>query len=959
MTDREPFLKRRKSAREESICKTDLPARAGEKDGVTSENTHLVLVDGSGFIFRAFFAIPPMSSPEGVPVNAVYGFTNMLSRLIKEHEGQPMAVIFDAGRKTFRNDIYPDYKAHRPEPPEDLRPQFDLIRQATDQFGIPAIELPGWEADDLLATYARLVVEQGGSCTIISSDKDLMQLVRPGVSLKDPMKQKPIGLAEVEAKFGVTPDKVVDVQALMGDSTDNVPGVPGIGPKGAAQLINEYGSLEAVLAAAPGMKPSKRRQNLIDHAEGARISRQLVLLADDVAVPTPVDELRPREPDAETLRSWLESMGFSSILQRMGFGGKARHPAQRRPEASPASAAAEGQDAGEIPRSEAPFGPYETVTDRDTLARWIDAARAAGRVAVDTETTGLNARTAEIVGLSLAVAPGRACYVPFRHEGTLEAPVGDQLDVKATLDQLAPLMADEAVLKIFQNAKYDLTILRQAGLEVIAPLDDTMLLSYAQSAGAHGQGMDELSRLHLDHTPIPYDDVTGKGRNRVPFTQVPLDKATAYAAEDADVTLRLWEVLRVTLPRQKAAALYEEMERPLITVLERMEEAGVRVDADELRRLSEDFATRMAEMEQGIHDRAGRPFNIGSPKQLGEILFDEMGLPGGKRTKTGAWGTDSRVLEELAEQGHDLPTAILNWRRLAKLKSTYADALLKLMDPKTQRVHTTFQMTTTTTGRLSSNEPNLQNIPIRTEEGARIRQAFVAAPGYRLLSADYSQIELRLLAHVAQIEPLLDAFRHGQDIHARTASEVFGIPLEEMDPLTRRRAKAINFGIIYGISAFGLARQLQVPQGEAKRYIEAYFDRYPGIRDYMEKMKEEAREKGYVLTPFGRRCYVPGITAKQAAQRSYAERQAINAPLQGGAADIIKKAMVTLPDRLAEAGLKARMLLQVHDELLFEVPEAEAEETVALVREVMESVARLDVALSVETGLGQNWAEAH
>lgn len=923
---------------------------------MASEKTHLVLVDGSGFIFRAFFAIPSMSSPDGVPVNAVYGFTNMLSRLIREHEGQPMAVIFDAGRKTFRNDIYPEYKAHRPEPPEDLRPQFDLIRQATEVFGVPAVELPGWEADDLLATYARLTVEQGGSCTIISSDKDLMQLVRDGVSLKDPMKQKAIGPDEVLAKFGVSPDKVVDVQALMGDSTDNVPGVPGIGPKGASQLINEYGSLEAVLEAAPSMKPSKRRQNLIDHAEAARISRQLVLLADQVEVPCPVDELRMREPDAEALRNWLESMGFSSILQRMGFGGKARHPAGSKVEESPVSTMAE---AGEVPKSDAAFGPYETVTDRETLQAWVNAAYKAGRVAVDTETTGLNARQAEIVGLSLAVAPGKACYMPFRHEGTLEAPVGVQLDVKEALACLAPLMADASVLKIFQNAKYDITILQNAGCEVITPIDDTMLLSYAQSAGAHGQGMDELSRLHLGHTPITYDEVTGKGRNRIAFTQVPLDRATEYAAEDADVTLRLWQILRTTLPRQKATALYEELERPLITVLEGMEATGVRVDAEELRRMSEDFATRMTEMEQEIHDRAGRPFNIGSPKQLGEILFDEMGLPGGKRTKTGAWGTDSRVLEELAEKGHELPTQILNWRRLAKLKSTYADALVKLMDPKTQRVHTTFQMTTTTTGRLSSNEPNLQNIPIRTEEGARIRQAFVAAPGYKLLSADYSQIELRLLAHVAQIEPLLDAFKHGQDIHARTASEVFGIPLEGMDALTRRRAKAINFGIIYGISAFGLARQLQVPQGEAKRYIEAYFKQYPGILAFMEAMKEEAREKGYVLTPFGRRCYVPGIKEKQAARRSYAERQAINAPLQGGAADIIKKAMVRLAPVLEQEFPKARMVLQVHDELLFEVPDDEAEALATRVKQEMEQAATLDVALSVETGIGQNWAEAH
>ncbi|GBQ07615.1 DNA polymerase I [Saccharibacter floricola] len=918
---------------------------------MASETKHLVLVDGSGFIFRAFYAIPAMSSPDGVPVNAVYGFTNMLSRLLKDHEGQPIAVIFDAARKTFRNDIYPDYKAHRPPPPEDLRPQFDLIRKATEAFGVPAIELPGWEADDLLATYARLTVEQGGTCTIISSDKDLMQLVRPGVMLKDPLKQKPIGEAEVEKKFGVSPAQVVDVQALMGDATDNVPGVPGIGPKGAAQLVQEYGSLEAILDAAPSMKKSKRRENLIEYADLARISKQLVLLADQVAVPRPVEELHVHPTEGESLRHWLESMGFGSILQRMGFTRKARHPA-----AEPSQDNVE-EDVASAPQ--AAFGPYETVMTTEALESWIAAARKAGAVAVDTETTGLNARTAELVGISLATEAGKACYIPLCHEGTLEAPVGQQLDVKAVLETLAPLMKDESVLKIFQNAKYDLTIFRQAGLREIAPVDDTMLLSYVQSAGAHGQGMDELSRRHLGHTPITYDEVTGKGRNRIAFTHVTLERATAYAAEDADVTLRLWQVLRASLPHQQAVALYEEMERPLISVLADMEEVGIGVDAEELRRLSDDFARRMREMESAIYDRAGREFNIGSPKQLGEILFDEMGLPGGKRTKTGAWGTDSSVLDGLAEKGHDLPTRILNWRQLAKLKSTYADALVKLMDTKTHRIHTTFQMAVTTTGRLSSNEPNLQNIPIRTEEGARIRQAFKAAKGRKIVSADYSQIELRLLAHVAQIEPLLEAFRLGQDIHARTASEVFGVPLEGMDALTRRRAKAINFGIIYGISAYGLARQLQVPQSEAKRYIEAYFERYPGILAYMEGVKEEARDQGYVLTPFGRRCYVPEIKAKQAARRSYAERQAINAPLQGGAADIIKKAMVRLAQVLPQSGLQARMMLQVHDELLFDVADEDAEKLAALVQQEMEQAATLDVALSVETGIGQSWSDAH
>nr|WP_202405307.1 DNA polymerase I [Saccharibacter sp. 17.LH.SD] len=909
----------------------------------------MVLIDGSGFIFRAFFAIPPMSSPNGTPVNAVYGFTNMLSRLLKEHEDRPIAVIFDAARKTFRNDIYPDYKAHRPPPPEDLRPQFELVRKATEAFGVPALELPGWEADDLLATYARLAVEQGGQCTIISSDKDLMQLVRPGVVLKDPIKQKPIDEAAVEAKFGVHPSLVVDVQALMGDPTDNVPGVPGIGPKGAAQLIREYGSLDAVLEAAPSMKPSKRRQNLIEHAEAARISRQLVLLADQVDVPCPVGNLRVRETDAETLRQWLESMGFSSILQRMGFNRKGRHPAA---EPTPVKE--------HIPSvEEVAYGPYETVTSWESLERWITEAREAGVVAVDTETTGLNARLAELVGLSLATRAGHACYVPFRHEGTLEAPTGEQLEVDETLRRLAPLLRDDSVLKIFQNAKYDLTVLRKAGITEIAPIDDTMLLSYAQSAGAHGQGMDELSRRHLNHQPITYEDVTGKGRNKIPFAQVPLPRATEYAAEDADVTFRLWEILRPSLRAHKAVALYEDMERPLIKILSSMEEAGIRVDSDELRRLSDDFSQRMKEMEATIYERAGREFNIASPKQLGEILFDEMGLPGGKRTKTGAWGTDSSVLEGLAVEGQELPSMILNWRQLSKLKSTYADALLKLMDQETKRVHTTFQMTVTTTGRLSSNDPNLQNIPIRTEEGGRIRRAFVAPPGHQILSADYSQIELRLLAHVAHIEPLLEAFRLGQDIHARTASEVFGIPIEGMDSLTRRRAKAINFGIIYGISAFGLARQLQVPQSEAKRYIDAYFDRYPGILSYMERVKEEAREHGYVLTPFGRRCYVPGIKERQAARRSYAERQAINAPLQGGAADIIKKAMVRLSRTLPASGLQARMILQVHDELLFEVADSDVSALSELVKREMEQAASLDIALAVETGWGLSWAEAH
>ncbi|CAI9121873.1 DNA polymerase I [Brytella acorum] len=917
---------------------------------------HLVLIDGSGFIFRAFHALPPMASPDGVPVNAVFGFTNMLTRLLRDHVGTHLAVIFDAGRITFRNEIYPQYKAHRPPAPEDLIPQFALIRDATAAFGVPGIELPGWEADDLIASYAEAVTRDGGRCTIVSSDKDLMQLVGPRVELLDPIKQKPIREAEVIAKFGVPPDRVIDVQALMGDSTDNVPGVPGIGPKGAAQLVSEYGDLDAILAAAPGMKKSKRQEALVNHAEDARVSRRLVTLACDIPLPMPIDALACHDPEREALRDWLEKMGFFSVIQRMGIGLAAtpRTPSRG---AAPVSNASELSANAE---AESPgFGPYEAVTSLDRLDQWIAEAHAAGRFALDTETDSLDALNANLVGISLATAPGHAAYVPLRHEGSLEHPTGQQLAVDEVLKRLEPLLVDPCVLKIFQNAKYDLLVLARAGIADVTPIDDTMLLSYAQSAGEHGHGMDELSVLHLGHQPISYDSVTGTGRNRIPFAQVPVERATDYAAEDADVTLRLWEVLKHTLRERQSVAVYEDLERPLIKVLAAMEQKGIKVDGPELHRLSADFARRMEEMEKDVHALVGRDFNLGSPKQLGEILFDEMGLPGGKRTKAGAWGTDSSVLQDLADAGHQLPVRILEWRQLAKLKSTYADALIGQMDAGTGRVHTSFQMAITTTGRLSSNEPNLQNIPVRTEEGGRIRRAFIAEKGNVLVSADYSQIELRLLADVADIAPLREAFELGQDIHARTASEVFGIPLEGMDPLTRRRAKAINFGIIYGISAFGLSRQLGIPVGEARRYIDAYFARYPGIRDYMDRTRDEARANGYVTTPFGRRCYVPGIREKNGARRGYAERQAINAPLQGGAADIIKRAMVRLSRELPRSGLEALLLLQVHDELLFEVREPDAQALAELARREMEQAAVISVPLVVETGIGLNWAQAH
>jgi DNA polymerase-1 len=900
-----------------------------------------------------------MTRPDGVPVNAVFGFTNMLAKLLKDHEGTHIAVIFDAGRTTFRNRIYEAYKAHRPPPPDELIPQFALVREATVAFGVPSIELADWEADDLIASYARAAEALGGQTTIVSSDKDLMQLIRPGVGMLDPIKQKPIGPPEVMEKFGVTPDKLVEVQALMGDPTDNVPGVPGIGPKTAAQLVVEFGDLDAVLAAAPAMKPSKRRDMLLLHADAARISRELVQLRDDAPLPVPVEDLNPRPPERETLAAWLAAQGFRSIATRLGLDGPA-------PVAGAPGAGRAPTRQGELllsddtpapspaPAVQGDYGPYETVTTEAALAVWADAIRSAGMVALDTETDGLDAMRAALLGISLATAPGRACYIPLRHQG-LET----QLPEAAVVAALGPLLADPAILVVMQNAKFDMLMLLRHGFPPIAALDDTMVVSYSHEAGLHGHGLDELATLHLGHTPVSYDAVTGTGRNRIPFAAVPITQATHYAAEDADVALRLWQALHPRLRTTHSLTLYEKLERRLIPILLDMERAGIKVDADDLRRMSVDFESRMAVMEQDIHRLAGRPFNLGSAKQLGEVLFDEMGLQGGKRMKTGAWGTDAAVLQGLADQGHELPARILEWRQLAKLKSTYADALVDQINPETGRVHTSFAMAIASTGRLSSTDPNLQNIPIRTEEGSRIRRAFIAEPGHVLVSADYSQIELRLLAHVADIPALRDSFINGEDIHARTASEVFGIPMQGMDPMTRRRAKAINFGIIYGISAFGLARQLGIAPGEARAYIDAYFTRYPAIRDYMNSAREEARIHGYVVSPFGRRIWIPGIADKNPARRGYAERQAINAPLQGGAADVIKRAMVKLPAALREAGLASRMLLQVHDELLFEAPEAEAEALAGVARQVMERAAALSVPLVVETGTGKSWAAAH
>ena len=945
-----------------------------------SAREQLVLIDGSGYIFRAFHALPPMTRADGTPVNAVYGFTAMVMKLVDDLAPEHVAVVFDSARKTFRNDIYAEYKANRSDPPEELVPQFDLVRDATTALSLPQLELPGFEADDLIATYAGVAEAAGLDTVIVSSDKDLMQLVRGGISMLDPMKQRRISDAEVVERFGVTPDKVVDVQALAGDSTDNVPGVPGIGVKTAAELINSYGDLDTLLARAAEIKQPKRRENLIQFAEQARISRDLVRLRDDAPMPLPLADLQRLPRDMEKLRAFLSAQDFKRLLARIGDdGGDALRaaPAIRSMGGAPQPAS----DASSAPVAAAvDTAAYQLVSDTDTLESWVAAAHKQGFLAVDTETSSLNAAAAELVGISMALAPGKACYVPLRHGGA--AVTGDgqsgldfdaapettspQIPFDKAIGILKPLFEDPSVLKIGHNLKYDSHMLLRplnGGIH-LTPVDDTMCLSYVLDGGrVGGHSMDYLAGHWLDHQTIKYEDVCGKGAKQVPFGSLTPEAALDYAAEDADITLRLWELLRPRLATEGVASVYERLERPLIPVLAQMESAGITVDPTILARMSNDFATRMGVLQTEIHALADGEFNIASPKQLGEILFDRMGLKGGKKSKTGAYSTSADILEMLAAEGVDIAQKVLDWRQLAKLKSTYADALVESIHPETGRVHTSFSMVGASTGRLSSSDPNVQNIPIRTAEGRQIRTAFVAAPGCKLISADYSQIELRLVAHVAGESSMIEAFRDGVDIHARTASEVFGIPLDAMDGETRRRAKAINFGIIYGISGFGLARQLGIGQGEARDYIAAYFENFPGIRTYMDSIKAEARETGYVETLFGRRIHINGIASSNQAQRGFAERQAINAPIQGSAADIIKRAMVRLPPAMQDAGIDARMLLQVHDELIFEIEDHLADAAVSVITGVMESAAapvlELAVPLVADAGIASSWADAH
>ncbi|MBX3494115.1 MAG: DNA polymerase I, partial [Parvibaculum sp.] len=853
--------------------KTEKKAAAGKP---LKKGDHLFLVDGSGYIFRAYHALPPLTrKSDGLPVGAVAGFCNMLYKLIEdtkdEFEPTHLAVIFDASSKTFRNDIYPEYKANRLEPPEDLRPQFALVRDATRAFGVPSIEMLGFEADDLIATYARLAADAGARVTIVSSDKDLMQLVNDRVDMLDTMKLKTIARDQVIEKFGVPPEKVVDVQALAGDSTDNVPGVPGIGIKTAAQLIVEYGDLETLLSRAGEIKQNKRRENLIEFAEQARISRKLVELDNKVPVNVALDTMAVRDPDPETLIGFCKDMEFSTLTRRVGerfnidvdaIPATGAHPPQAeaadtggKPEKQVATRSARGGVPGATPKGiDADFAQasYTAVVTLADLETWIEKARAQGYVAVDTETDSLNPMQARLVGVSMALVPGEACYIPLQHgagDGLDFADAGaqQQIPLKDALGALKPLLEDPSILKIGQNLKFDMLVFRQHGI-ALAALDDTMLMSYALDAGVHGHGMDELSDLLLGHKPIPFSEVAGKGKAQITFDRVPIEKAVAYAAEDADVTLRLWHILKPRLVAERRMTVYETLERPLVPVIVEMERAGVKVDKAVLARLSSDFAQKMARFEDEIYVLAGERFNIGSPKQLGEILFDKQGIPGGRKTKTGAWSTDADMLEALAAQGHELPRAVLDWRGLAKLKSTYTDALPEFIDRDTGRIHTSYSLAATSTGRLASTEPNLQNIPVRTEDGRKIRTAFVAEKGNLLISADYSQIELRLLAHIADIEALKKAFADGLDIHAMTASEMFSVPLKDMDPGIRRRAKAINFGIIYGISAFGLANQLGISRQEAGDYIARYFERFPGIRAYMDDTKDFAHKNGYVET---------------------------------------------------------------------------------------------------------------
>lgn len=926
---------------------------------------HLYLVDGSGYIFRAYHRLPPLTNKHGEPVGAVYGYTTMLWKLADEvHQADGpthMAVILDKSSKTFRNDLYDQYKAHRPPPPEDLVPQFPMIRDATRAFSLPCIETAGLEADDIIACYTNAALAQGWQVTIVSSDKDLMQLMTdPSVDMYDTMNNRRLGPDHVKEKFGVTPAQLGDVLALMGDSVDNVPGVTGIGPKRAADLINEFGDLESVLAAAPDMKKSKMRDNLIEQAEAARLSKVLVTLKCDDALPEPLDALELKGiPDAP-LRAFLDHHGFKSLLTKLDGANGGSSPADA-PVPAPAA----------VPMEEDPpcdHDGYETVVDVDALDRWIAIARHQGWIAIDTETTGIDATRAELVGVSMALHPNLACYIPLGHgSNDMFAEVPVQIDRTVALTKLKALFEDPSVLKIGHNLKYDMIVLglcNEVGGIAVTPHDDTIVMSFDLDAGLHGHGMDELAATHLSHSCIAFKDVVGTGKSQRTFNEIDLKSATRYAAEDADVTYRLWKRFKARLPAEGATRVYEMVDRPLIPVIARMETRGIKVDRERLAGLSAEFSTQIADLETTIHGIVGQPFTIGSPKQLGDILFDQMGIKGGRKGKSGVYSTDVNELERIAADkdgpGAEIAARVLDWRQLSKLKSTYTDALQAQINPATGRVHTSYSLTGAQTGRLSSTDPNLQNIPIRTEVGRQIRDAFVAEPGNVILAADYSQIELRLAAHMADVPALKQAFADGVDIHSMTAQELFGT----VDRDTRGRAKTINFAILYGISRWGLAGRLDVSADEAQAMIDRYFERFPGINNYIATTTQFVRDHGFTETLFGRKTHFPRITSKVQHERQGAERAAINAPIQGSSADIIKRAMIRMEPALAAAGLPdVRMLLQVHDELVFELPEGDVAAAAPVIERVMATAAEplvtLDVPLGIEIGTGASWGAAH
>ena len=928
---------------------------------------HLHLIDGSAFIFRAFHALPPLTrKSDGLPIGAVSGFCNMLQRYIEGNIGPDaathIAVIFDKGSHTFRNDLYDLYKANRDAMPEDLRPQMPLTRDATRAFNIACEEIEGYEADDIIATLACQARDAGGRVTIISSDKDLMQLVGNGVEMFDAMKQNRIDRDGVHTKFGVYPERVVDVQALAGDSVDNVPGAPGIGVKTAALLINQYGDLDTLLDRASEIKQPKRRETLINNADQIRLSRQLVQLDCNTPLDFTIDELEIRDPDPDKLLRFLAEMEFRTLTKRVAerFGKDV-------PQITDAATLTTASQSAGVNVADIAFNAekYECVRDMNVLQDWIARIYDVGCVAVDTETTSLNEMQAELVGISLSVEAGTACYIPLTHKANAADGLfggaelaENQLPLNVTLDALTPMLQDPSILKIGQNMKYDIKIFAGLGIDV-APIDDTMLMSYAMHGGLHNHGMDGLSERYLNHSPIPIKPLLGSGKSAITFDRVPIDEATKYAAEDADITLRLWQLFKSRLHVSKVTRVYESMERPLIPVLAQMERTGIKVDRDTLSRMSNTFAQKMAALESEIHEMAGESFNVGSPKQLGKIMFDKLGYEGGKKGKNDAYSTGADILADLATI-HDLPKRVLDWRQLSKLKSTYTDALQNHINPDTGRVHTSYSIAGANTGRLASTDPNLQNIPIRTEDGRRIREAFVAEAGNVLVSLDYSQIELRILAHVAGIDSLKQAFRDGLDIHAMTASEMFDVPLDEMTSDIRRQAKAINFGVIYGISGFGLARNLRIPRAQAQEFIDRYFERFPGIKEYMDQTVAFAKEHNRVETLFGRVIHTPEINAK-GPTAGFAKRAAINAPIQGTAADIIRRAMIKMPNAIEH--LPAKMLLQVHDELLFEVREDAVDTLVQKAKDVMESacnpVLKIDVPLIVDAGHGAHWAEAH